>query len=197
VRLLVLLLPTDDTFPGKSDRVRAIHRISARRAFFRSLGFASTVLGTAVLTGCYATSSSPPQAPSPAAVVTQPLAAPPQVPMAKPPIHEVKASYYAPGLAGSKTSTGETYDPSALTAASKTLPLGSVVRVTNPANGNSVRVRINDRGPFVHGRNLDLSHHAAQKLGITHKGVARVKVEAPTSADGEVDGKKGGHDSSP
>ncbi len=63
-----------------------------------------------------------------------------------------------------------------MTAASKTLPIGTVVKVTNPENGRTVKVRINDRGPYVRGRSLDLSHRAAQKLGITHKGVARVKV---------------------
>jgi rare lipoprotein A (peptidoglycan hydrolase) len=88
----------------------------------------------------------------------------------------VKASWYGPGLAGRRTSSGERFNPNQLTAASKTLPIGSVVRVTNVANGRSVNVRINDRGPFVRGRSLDLSRSAAQKIGMTHKGVARVKV---------------------
>jgi rare lipoprotein A (peptidoglycan hydrolase) len=88
----------------------------------------------------------------------------------------VKASWYGPGFAGHKTSTGERFDPNQLTAASKTLPLGSVVAVTNPENGRSVKVRINDCGPYVRGRSLDLSHRAAQKIGITHAGVARVEV---------------------
>lgn len=63
-----------------------------------------------------------------------------------------------------------------MTAASKTLPLGSVVRVTNPETGRSVNVRINDRGPYVRGRSLDLSRSAARRIGLTRKGVARVKV---------------------
>ncbi len=75
------------------------------------------------------------------------------------------ASWYGPGFAGRPTSTGETYNPEGLTAASRTLPLGSRVRVTNPDTGRSVVVRINDRGPFVHGRSLDLSHGAAQQSG--------------------------------
>jgi rare lipoprotein A len=96
----------------------------------------------------------------------------------------VKASWYGPEFAGRRTSSGERFNPNQLTAASKTLPIGSVVRVTNVENGRSVNVRINDRGPYVRGRSLDLSRRAAQKIGITHKGVARVKVtrvERPTS----------------
>jgi rare lipoprotein A len=88
----------------------------------------------------------------------------------------VTASWYGPGLSGHRTSSGERFDPNRLTAASPTLPLGSVVRVTNLSNGRSVNVRINDRGPFVRGRSLDLSHRAAQKIGLTRNGVGRVKV---------------------
>ena len=90
------------------------------------------------------------------------------------------ASWYGPGFAGRRTSSGETYNPEGLTAASKTLPLGSHVRVTNPDTGRSVVVRINDRGPFVRGRSLDLSHGAAQQIGLTGKGVGRVQV-SPTA----------------
>ena len=86
------------------------------------------------------------------------------------------ASWYGPGFAGRRTSSGETYNPEGLTAASKTLPLGSHVRVTNPDTGRSVVVRINDRGPYVRGRSLDLSHGAAQQIGLTGKGVGRVQV---------------------
>ena len=80
-------------------------------------------------------------------------------------------------MAGRRTASGEVFDPGALTAASKTLPIGSTVIVTNPKNGKSVMVRINDRGPHVRGRSLDLSRRAAEELGITEKGVARLKVE--------------------
>jgi len=88
----------------------------------------------------------------------------------------VAASWYGPGFAGRRTSSGERFNPNQLTAASRTLPLGSVVHVTNLSNGRSVNVRINDRGPFVRGRSLDLSHRAAQKIGLTAEGVGRVKV---------------------
>jgi peptidoglycan lytic transglycosylase len=89
----------------------------------------------------------------------------------------VRASYQGNEEAGRRTASGEPYDPEALTAASKTLPIGSTVIVTNPMNGKSVIVRINDRGPHVRGRSLDLSRRAAEELGITEKGVARLKVE--------------------
>lgn len=80
-------------------------------------------------------------------------------------------------MAGRRTASGEVFDPDAMTAASKTFPIGSTVLVTNPKNGKSVKVRINDRGPHVRGRSLDLSRRAAEELGITEKGVARLKVE--------------------
>jgi rare lipoprotein A (peptidoglycan hydrolase) len=88
------------------------------------------------------------------------------------------ASWYGPGFTGHTTSTGEIYNPDELTAASKTLPIGSRVRVTNPDNGRSVVVRINDRGPFIIGRSLDLSHRAAREIGLNAKGVGRVHVSA-------------------
>jgi len=91
------------------------------------------------------------------------------------------ASWYGPGFAGRRTSSGEIYNPEGLTAASTTLPLGSHVRVVNPDTGRSVVVRINDRGPYVHGRSLDLSHGAARQIGLTGKGVGRVEV-TPTAA---------------
>lgn len=99
------------------------------------------------------------------------------MPVKTPAAKLVKASWYGHELAGHRTSSGEIYNPNRLTAASKTLPLGSVVKVSNPENGRSVRVRINDRGPFVPGRSLDLSRRAATKLGILKKGVTRVKIE--------------------
>lgn len=128
-----------------------------------------------VVPGC--TTRVTPVALTPPAPITYALPQPP-----KPPVHMVKASYYGNEFAGRPTTSGERFDPNRLTAASKTLPLGSVVKVENPRNGRSVTVRINDCGPFVRGRSLDLSRGAARKIGITHQGVARVKLitlEAP------------------
>ncbi|WP_425563909.1 septal ring lytic transglycosylase RlpA family protein [Nonomuraea longicatena] len=75
------------------------------------------------------------------------------------------------------TASGERFNPSAMTAAHKSLPLGSRVRVTNPASGDSVTVRINDRGPYVGGRCLDLSRAAFAAIGDTGRGVMSVKYE--------------------
>jgi rare lipoprotein A len=88
-----------------------------------------------------------------------------------------RVSYQGEKYSGHRTANGERYDPDALTAASSTLPMGSTVVVTDPATGRSVKVRINDRSPKAHGRALDLSTHAAKELGITDKGVARVKIK--------------------
>ncbi len=87
------------------------------------------------------------------------------------------ASWYGPGFHGRRTANGETYDQFAMTAAHPTLPMPSVVRVTNLENGRAVSVRINDRGPFKNGRIIDLSRRAAQLLGFERKGTAKVRVE--------------------
>ena len=86
------------------------------------------------------------------------------------------ASYYGNELAGNRTASGERFNPSQLTAAHRSLPFGSRVRVTNTANGDSVIVRINDRGPFSHGRVIDVSHAAAREIGMHRSGTARVKL---------------------
>jgi rare lipoprotein A len=88
------------------------------------------------------------------------------------------ASWYGRRYHGQKTSIGETYDMYAMTAAHPTLPLPSYARVTSVANGRSVVVRVNDRGPFLHGRVIDLSYVAAHKLGILQAGSGEVEVEA-------------------
>ena len=88
----------------------------------------------------------------------------------------VIASWYGPGYEGRRTASGEVFDPDKFTAASNTLPLGSIVRVTNPRNRRSVDVRINDRGPAASRRSIDLSPAAAQQIGLTKDGVERVRV---------------------
>lgn len=88
------------------------------------------------------------------------------------------ASWYGQKFHGKKTASGEVYDMYQMTAAHPTLPLPSYVRVTHLANGKSVVVRVNDRGPFLHGRIIDLSYAAAQKIGIAAKGTGEVEVEA-------------------
>jgi rare lipoprotein A len=95
------------------------------------------------------------------------------------------ASWYGPGFHKVRTSTGETYDMYAMTAAHKTLPLPAYVRVTNLQNGRSIVVRVNDRGPFVGNRIIDLSYTAASKLDMLRNGTAMVEVRTlePVSAD--------------
>jgi len=90
------------------------------------------------------------------------------------------ASWYGPPYAGRHSADGAVYDQNAMTAAHLTLPLGSMVRVTNLANNQSVVVRITDRGPFVHGRIIDLSLAAAKATGVYRAGVAKVRLEAYT-----------------
>lgn len=99
-------------------------------------------------------------------------------------VEEGMASYYGKKFHGRLTSNQEVYDMYAFSAAHKSLPLPSYVRVTNLANGKSVVVRVNDRGPFHAGRVIDLSFAAATKLGFTRQGTAKVEVRALTPADG-------------
>lgn len=87
------------------------------------------------------------------------------------------ASWYGPKFHGKKTASGEIYDQHEMTAASRTLPLGTRVTVTNLTNGKKAEVTINDRGPYVDGRIIDLSKAAARKLGLVDPGTARVRIE--------------------
>ena len=86
------------------------------------------------------------------------------------------ASWYGPGFAGRTTASGETYDPHNLTAAHRSLPLGSLVRVQNLDNDRNMVVRINDRGPFVNGRVIDVSQAAAEVLGFRSDGLTKVRI---------------------
>jgi len=87
------------------------------------------------------------------------------------------ASYYADQFHGRPTASGQIFDMNALTAAHRTLPLGTTVRVTSLDTGKSVEVLVNDRGPFVKGRVIDLSKGAAEKIGLAERGIGLVKIE--------------------
>lgn len=87
------------------------------------------------------------------------------------------ASWYGGGFNGQLTASGEIYDMEALTGAHRTLPLGTVLKVMNAENGKQVEVRINDRGPYVNGRILDLSYAAARRLGMIERGTSPVQLE--------------------
>lgn len=102
-----------------------------------------------------------------------------------------KASFYADKFEGSPTASGEKYKHAKLTAAHKTLPFGTKVKVTNLANNESVEVVVNDRGPYVEGRIIDLSKSAAEKLGFINQGIAEVKIEVIDAGDGKSRANKG------
>jgi rare lipoprotein A len=121
---------------------------------------------------------------APAAADETPLKpAAPALPIATPEQPKVRsvssgqASWYGPGFYGNRTANGEVFRPGTLTAAHRTLPFGTKVRVTNLGNGRSAIVRINDRGPFHGNRVIDLAHGAATNLGLISSGVANVKLE--------------------
>jgi rare lipoprotein A len=93
----------------------------------------------------------------------------------------VTASWYGRKFHGRTTANGETYNMYAHTAAHKTLPFGTMIRVTNLSNGRQTMVRINDRGPFVKGREIDLSYATARDLGMLDTGVEKVRLEILSS----------------
>jgi rare lipoprotein A len=134
----------------------------------RERGLRAVVIAAlcAVAAGCAA-----PRATGPAA--RSPAPAAPAIPGAV----TGKASWYGEPHHGRKTASGEIYDMSKLTAAHRTLPMGTRVRVTNVANGRSVVVRINDRGPFKDGRIIDLSRAAAHELGVRGAAIFTVRLE--------------------
>jgi rare lipoprotein A len=108
--------------------------------------------------------------------VYQPRPAPPVHYAAPAGSNTTLASWYGPGFEGHRTSSGKIFSRHEFTAASRTVPLGTYARVTNMETGRSAIVRVNDRGPFVRGRGIDVSEAAAERLGLAREGVARVRV---------------------
>ena len=135
------------------------------------------ILGlVATLAACATPTPPPPPSPAPQPVVEQPT------------FHqEGVASWYGSFHQGHLTANGEIFDMESMTAAHRTLRFGTIVRVTNLSNGKTIKVRINDRGPYVGARVIDLSAHAGRDLGIADKGTARVKIEAFPSDQGMQD----------
>jgi rare lipoprotein A (peptidoglycan hydrolase) len=146
-------------------------------AFVETTDTESVTLGTG-RAGVDVAATPPVSEPLPAAEA--PAEPPTEAPVAEAPTQPLgsgDASYYGDELAGNPTASGERFDPAKLTAAHRTLPLGSRVRVTNLNNGESVVVRINDRGPFHGQRVIDLSKAAAREIGMLSRGTARVRLE--------------------
>ncbi len=106
-----------------------------------------------------------------------PLVAHPSLPIKPLRVWHGLASWYGPQFQGRLTANGEVYDMNTPTAAHLTLPFGSLLRVVNPKTGRSQIVRVNDRGPFVDGRELDVSYEVACRLGIEDRGLARLRIE--------------------
>lgn len=122
-----------------------------------------------------------------AACASQPTAPVPSTPVAQPasekPVFTQSgiASWYGRNHHGKTTANGEPFNMEAMTAAHRSLPFNTIVRVTSPAQNRTIKVRINDRGPYVDGRIIDLSARAARELGIAENGVAQVRIEQFTS----------------
>ena len=124
--------------------------------------------------------------PSPNAAPPMSMASPPSLPLDSPMLYPAEvpsfvqvglASWYGPHFARKLTASGERFDMNDLTAAHRSLPLATMVRVTNLANGRHVVLRINDRGPYAGGRVIDVSREAAEMLGMKRDGVAQVRIE--------------------
>lgn len=131
----------------------------------RSVWLATALLAAASPLGCNRRDA---RGPAGTAAVRAPLAAKAQVGM---------ASWYGPGFAGKLTANGERFDPKEMTAAHRTHRFGTKLRVTNLANGKSVVVRVNDRGPYAKKRVIDVSEEAARRLGMIDSGVAKVRID--------------------
>jgi len=157
-----LLLAPRPCIPGDSTAQRDDEDRNMRH---RTVSWLITLLIFTVVTGC---ATPPPK---------EPRTSPTPPPASSEHIGSGKASYYGNQHHNKQTASGERFDQGALTAAHRTLPFGTKVRVTNTRNGKSVVVRINDRGPFVRGRIIDLSKAAFERIASTRSGVVRVRLE--------------------
>jgi len=143
--------------------LRHINGIQARRRLLVAGGL-GVVLGLGAAGGAWTE-------PKPSAPAARPAA----------PVQTGVASYFGEALTGRRTASGETVKAGGMTAASRTLPLGTTAKVTNTETGKSAKVTVNDRGPFVKGRIIDVSPKAADHLDMKEDGVARVKVQPLTT----------------
>ena len=167
---LALLLSGSALAPSIGNQAQAATNATADQDVIRK----ATVSGTEV--AIREVDSLTPSPETTAPVLPQPIAPVP----AKPRVVGVskgEASWYGPGFYGNRTASGEVLRRGTLTAAHRSLPFGTRVRVTNLWNGRTAVVRINDRGPFHGNRVIDLAHGAASELGVTSSGVAQVKLE--------------------
>ena len=177
--------------PSRLRRLKALKRLRLRRRHIRTALMATTP--TAALLGFGGMAIPKVAVPVAVAATALPEVAraaelpdkAEELPDAPPLAHDenlVEASYYGDQFAGRPTASGEIFDPSLLTAAHKTLPLGTLVQVTEAASGKSVIVRINDRGPFHGDRAIDLSEAAAEQIGMLASGTGKVALKVLNSA---------------
>ena len=167
--------------PGRLKRLRALKRLRVQRRHLKRALLATTpatvLLGlgsmpVAKVAAPIAVAATVPLAAEAKAAVPEPTAEPPSAVIAE----AVEASYYGGDFAGRPTASGEIFDPELLTAAHRTLPLGSILEVTDALSGRSVVVRVNDRGPFHGDRVIDLSEAAARQIGLIEAGTGRVTL---------------------
>jgi len=157
--------------------------VCGRSPFFAYIG----ILALSLLTGCHhaSQSNSSPLSTAPRIAETTPARV-----SGRPTLTEVGlASWYGPQTPNRRAADGSVFDTNQLTAAHKTLPFGTIARVTNLSNNQSVVVKITDRGPFVPGRTLDLSLAAAKSIGVYRMGVAKVRIEAFEPPDADPEGR--------
>jgi rare lipoprotein A len=156
-------------------------RTTARRrtSSFAAFGAAAALVATLGLAGEARGRATQAEAPVVGRAASQQVFVPAghEAPSAGREIRGGEASYYHDSLAGNPTASGTPYRPGALTAAHQTLPLGTKVRVTDPASGRSVVVEVNDRGPFAKHRVIDLSRAAARQIGLIQRGHGKVELE--------------------
>ncbi|MEE4348628.1 MAG: septal ring lytic transglycosylase RlpA family protein [Pacificimonas sp.] len=176
-----------NALPGRRERLRVMMALQSQRRLLIA-ALATVVVIAAIAAALFVRDAASPDVipigkgvagiDTPAANVTagSDTAAEAGTPAAAALIGEGEASFYGSELAGNPTATGEIFDPEKLTAAHRSLPLGSQVRVTNLRNGERVRVRINDRGPYHGNRVIDLSTAAARSIGMLNAGVAPVRI---------------------
>ena len=182
--------PSTHSMPSRRERLRAFMQLKSQRRWMAgglaACGTLALALGGALWTeqqspdivrlgkGVASVEARPVASFEPA---PRPVAADRPAPAAsESPLGDGEASYYGSELAGNPTASGESFDPERLTAAHRTLPLGSKVRVTNARNGETVVVRINDRGPYHGNRVIDLSRAAARTIGLIRSGTGRVNL---------------------
>ncbi len=176
-------VPTN-TLPSRRERLQVLMRLKSQRQLL-IIGVTLTAMVAGILLAIILRERAAPEiiplGKGMASIEAEPLTAYEPIPAGdEQHLGMGEASYYGAGFAGNLTANGEIFNPAEMTAAHRTLPMGSKVRVTNPANGETVIVRINDRGPYHGNRVIDLSEAAAREIGLIRSGVGQVRLALVT-----------------